>query len=82
VLPNGPLEGYCVGSILGSGIHLSFAADPGQVQTDEAHRQRDWLRPRGRRLRREGVDDVLMDKVRVSVRNRVGPQKVVRLALC
>jgi cobyrinic acid a,c-diamide synthase len=28
LLPNGPLEGYCVGSILGSYVHLSFAADP------------------------------------------------------
>jgi len=28
VLPDGPLEGYCVGSILGSYVHLSFAADP------------------------------------------------------
>ncbi|MDQ6673222.1 MAG: cobyrinate a,c-diamide synthase [Chloroflexota bacterium] len=28
VLPSGPLEGYCVGSVLGSYVHLSFAADP------------------------------------------------------
>jgi len=28
LLPDGPLEGYCVGSILGSYVHLSFAADP------------------------------------------------------
>jgi cobyrinic acid a,c-diamide synthase len=28
VLPSGPLEGYRVGSILGSYVHLSFAADP------------------------------------------------------
>ena len=28
VLPGGALEGYCVGSILGSYVHLSFAADP------------------------------------------------------
>lgn len=27
LLPDGPLEGYCVGSILGSYVHLSFAAE-------------------------------------------------------
>jgi cobyrinic acid a,c-diamide synthase len=28
LLPDGPFEGYCVGSILGSYVHLNFAADP------------------------------------------------------
>jgi cobyrinic acid a,c-diamide synthase len=28
LLPEGRLEGYCVGSILGSYVHLSFAARP------------------------------------------------------
>ena len=28
VLPDGPLEGYCLGSILASYVHLSFAAAP------------------------------------------------------
>jgi cobyrinic acid a,c-diamide synthase len=31
VLPDGPLEGFSVGSILGSYIHLSFAATPGPL---------------------------------------------------
>jgi cobyrinic acid a,c-diamide synthase len=31
VLPDGPLEGFCIGSILGSYIHLSFAATPGPL---------------------------------------------------
>lgn len=52
-----------------------------QVEADERERDRDRLRAVVSRLRRIGIDDVLMDERRIAARQRVGAQLFIGFTL-